>query len=142
MSYPEKQDNSNYQINLKNIDLNTIPAIKAIQEVKIQDFSDGYHSFRELYKFRKLYNALLFNEWAKMELYDVHKSKKHYDGKKCFDGEHFIVVAMLPTGQITNHYRLDSWELFKVPEVLKAKYEYDGHTPEDTVNRMKALLIQ
>ena len=26
--------------------------------------SDGYHTFDELYEFRKVYNAALFNEWA------------------------------------------------------------------------------
>ena len=25
--------------------------------------SDGYHTFDELYEFRKMYNAALFNEW-------------------------------------------------------------------------------
>ena len=29
----------------------------------IEDISDGYHSFKDLYEFRKLYNAALFNEW-------------------------------------------------------------------------------
>ena len=31
----------------------------------IENFSDGYHTFNELYEFRKLYNALLFKEWKK-----------------------------------------------------------------------------
>ena len=26
--------------------------------------SDGYHTFNGLYRFRLLYNAALFNEWA------------------------------------------------------------------------------
>lgn len=30
-----------------------------------ENTSDGYHTFKELYKFRLLYNAALFNEWAK-----------------------------------------------------------------------------
>jgi hypothetical protein len=118
--------------------------------------SDGYHTFNELYEFRKVYNAALFNEWAKQQVrnprwasednqpvtlpkYDVHKSWKHYDGEPCFDGGWFIVVAVLPTGQISNHYEAKDWNLFKIPETEKAKYEFDGHTSQDVINRLKAL---
>ena len=41
------------------------------------EVSDGYHTFNELYEYRLLYNASLFNEFAKQNLYDVHKSKRH-----------------------------------------------------------------
>ena len=41
-----------------------------------ENTSDGYHAFKELYEFRKFYNAALFNEWADLpgNPYDVHKS--------------------------------------------------------------------
>jgi len=124
------------------------------------NYSDGYHSFNELYEFRKLYNAALFNEWAKSHMeqeswkdkgnmllmpsdkakYDVHKSVRHFDGEVIFGGNWFIVVAILPTGQISNHYHMDDWDLFNVPIVDKAKYEFDGHTSEDVANRLKSLL--
>ena len=35
----------------------------------IGDLSDGYHTFNELYEFRKIYNAALFNEWFGFILY-------------------------------------------------------------------------
>ena len=41
--------------------------------VKIEDISDGYHTFKELYEFRMVYNAALFNEWHKQNKYYVHK---------------------------------------------------------------------
>ena len=43
------------------------------------NYSDGYHTFNELYEFRKVYNAALFNEWAKFDIpqYNVHKSIRH-----------------------------------------------------------------
>ena len=47
--------------------------------------SDGYHTFGELYDFRKLYNAVLFNEWAAQGKYKVHKSLRHSDGKRLAD---------------------------------------------------------
>jgi hypothetical protein len=122
--------------------------------------SDGYHTFRELYEFRKIYNAALFNEWAseywKIPItaasdpaksivlkYHVHKSWKHHDGEEPFpDSPHrwFIVVAMLPGGQISNHYKEEEWDLFKVPEVEKALFPFDGHTGADVLVRLKEIL--
>jgi hypothetical protein len=120
------------------------------------DVSDGYHTFNELYEFRKMYNAALFNEWAKQQesvpgefdrngmnplrpKYNVHKSLKHHDGEPCFDGKWFVVVAILPTGQITNHYPIEDWPLFKIPTVEKALYPFDGHTGKDVLTRLKEL---
>lgn len=101
--------------------------------------SDGYHSFEELYEFRKVYNAVLFNEWAEQGKYFVHKSKKHYDGELCFGGEWFIVVALLPFGQISNHYHIKDFGLFKIPETEKCLFEFDGHTSNDVLQRLKSL---
>jgi hypothetical protein len=123
--------------------------------IEVEDIRDGYHSFNELYEFRKLYNAALFNEWGLFEKrvtsdagyhstqkgkYNVHKSWKHHDGELCFGGGWFIVVAVLPTGQISNHYKAEDWDLFKIPETEKALYEFDGHTSQDVVQRLKDLL--
>ena len=104
-----------------------------------ENTSDGYHTFKELYEFRKVYNAALFNEWAKLGNYFVHKSWKHYDGKLCFGGGWFIVVAVLPSGQISNHYEDKDWDLFKIPETPAAMFEFDGHTPQDVLNRLQIL---
>jgi hypothetical protein len=117
--------------------------------------SDGYHTFKELYDFRMMYNAALFNEWAvsltpiysgggfydyvEEPKYNVHKSWKHYDGELCFGGGWFIVSAKLPTGLISNHYEAKYWDLFKIPEVEKALFEFDGHTGADVLNRLKGL---
>ena len=102
--------------------------------------SGGYHTFDELYEFRKVYNAVLFNEWAKQNKHQVHKSWRHHDGELCFGGGWFIVVAVLPTGQISNHYEAKDWELFKIPVVEKAKYEFDGHTSKDVIDRLIDLI--
>lgn len=102
-------------------------------------FSDGYHTFEELYEFRKIYNACLFNEWAEQDKFSVHKSKRHNDGELCFGGGWFIVVAQLPGGQISNHYKMDDWNLFNVPETEKALFEFDGHTGKDVLDRLRAV---
>ena len=111
---------------------------RAREEGKItEDTSDGYHTFKELYEYRKLYNAGMFNLLPKS--FNVHKSKRHSDGKLCFGGDWFIVMATLPTGQISNHYELKDWDLFKCEEREKAD-EWDGHTPEDVARRIKEYL--
>ena len=102
------------------------------------EVSDGYHTFNELYYYRMLYNAAFFNllpkEW-------VHKSKRHHTGEECFGGGWFIVMANLPTGQISNHYELKDWDLFKVPEKEFAD-EWDGHTPQKAADRLRKYLQQ
>ena len=96
---------------------------------KIEDISDGYHSFKELYEFRKIYNAALFNEWAENGKYEVYKSKKHFDGEDCFDGKWFIVVAILPTGQISNHYEMkDCIWFFMFYEIYNILYNNEDYT--------------
>lgn len=122
---------------------------RILNDAKKEKFSDGYHTFSELYQFRKVYNAALFNEWANQSdentlatgnpKYDVHKSWRHNDGELCFGGGWFIVVAVLPIGQISNHYEAKDWDLFRIPETPTAKYAWDGHTSEDVLKRLMAL---
>lgn len=104
--------------------------------------SDGYHTFNELYEFRKAYNAALFNEWAAGGKCSVHKSWRHHDNELCFGGGWFIVVAVVPQGQISNHYEAKDWDLFAVPEVERALFEFDGHTGADVVARLKDYAAQ
>lgn len=117
-----------------------------------ENTSDGYHTFKELYEFRKAYNVALFNEWGSQKERQignqwtplntknhVHKSWKHHDGELCFGGGWFIVVAVLPTGQISNHYKAEDWDLFNIPEVEKALFPFDDHTGEDVIKRLLEL---
>lgn len=128
--------------------------LKSLKEndIDISAVSDTYHTFDELYEFRKVYNAALFNEWAKQKgfddginyyydkpKYNVHKSWKHNDGELCFGGGWFIVVAMLPNGQISNHYEAKDWDLFQILEYPTAIYEFDGHSSRDVLNRINNL---
>lgn len=101
--------------------------------------SDGYHTFNELYDYRRAYNAALFNEWAAQGKYDVHKSLRHSDGELCFGGGWFVVVAELPTGQITNHYKDKYYDEFQFIERERAN-PYDGHTPQEALERLQQLL--
>ena len=100
---------------------------------KESNISDGYHTFDQLYDFRALYNAAFFNSLNGK--YNVHKSRRHSNGELCFGGGWFIVMADLPTGQISNHYEDRYWNLFNIPEKEKVD-EWDGHSDIDVQNRL------
>ena len=80
-----------------------------------------------------MYNAVLFNEWSNLDKYDVHKSIKHYEGDLCFGGGWFIVVIILPTGQISNHYRIEDWDKFDAIDWNFMAHEFHRIT-NDTPN--------
>jgi len=101
--------------------------------------SDGFHTFDELYEFRLLSHAFAVRTWSSAG-YPVVRSWNHHDGGPCLGGGWFIVVAHLPTGQVSNHYRAADWRLFDgVPEVAAAPV-WDGHSSSDVAVRMRALL--
>lgn len=113
-----------------------------------EDTSDGYHTFKELYLYRMLYNAAFFNslktvsgssESGQPYWFDVHKSWNHNDGELCFGGGWFIVMATLPTGQVSNHYEAKWWDIFNIPEYPVAD-KWDGHTPEEAAERLLKFL--
>jgi hypothetical protein len=100
--------------------------------------SDGYHTFAELYEYRMLYNAHAAEGWAQQG--KAVKSWRHSDGEECFGGGWFVVtVDLYPHGQVSNHYPAADWDLFHVPEVATAP-EWDGHTPADAAQRLRAAL--
>jgi hypothetical protein len=119
--------------------INTMKTVKS-QKDRIGEISDGYHTFNELYEYRLLYNAALFNEFQKQNVHNVHKSKRHYAGDECFGGGWFIVMAWLPTGQISNHYEMKYWDLFNIPERDKAD-QWDGHSPEVAKQRLTSFIL-
>lgn len=96
---------------------------------------DEYHTMTELYEYRMLYNALAANAMPDRAV----KSWRHSDGEECFGGGWFVVYLNLPTGQISNHYRAEHWDLFRVPEVDCAP-AWDGHTPPVAAERLRAAL--
>ena len=108
----------------------------------MSEVTDGYHTFDELYYYRILYNAAFFNVLAKaMPTANVHKSTRHSDGELCFGGGWFVVCATLPSGQVTNHYKMEDWDLFKCEERETAE-PWDGHTPQVAAERIKDFCLQ
>lgn len=116
-----------------------IASEEALKSYDVNNFSDGYHTFKELYDYRLAYNAHLFNMWSMHGTHFVVKSRYHSDGEPCFGGGWFIVVAETPLGQISNHYKEEHWDKFYVPEVPLPPI-YDGHTPQQALERLNQLI--
>jgi len=118
----------------------TIPGIIIDQyannkDLKIGDLSDGYHTFNELYHHRALLFATICNIYKNL----AWKSKQHHDPDfPMFEGM-FIVGINTGRGQATYHYDIyPYWDLFDVKELDRAP-EYDGHTPEQAIERIYGL---
>lgn len=95
--------------------------------------SDGYHTFDELYHHR----AVLFSVVVAMFRGRSWKSLHHHDGTM-YDGM-FIVGIDTPAGPATYHYDVEPyWDMFPC-RVLDRAPEWDGHTPDDAIERIGTL---
>lgn len=100
-----------------------------------EDVSDGFHTFGELYDHRRALTVAL----AGFMPTRAWRSKKHHpDDNPMFEGGYFIVGMDLPTGQISYHYKLSHWDDFAGVQELPHAPKYDGHTPQDVVDRLIA----
>lgn len=114
------------------------PLLLDINEKIINDnkgeISDGYHTFNELYHHRAILFAIVCSQFKAL----AWKSKLHDTGDM-YDGM-FIVGIETPMGQATYHYDIDPyWNIFDVKELPNAP-KWDGHTPNDAINRLESLI--
>ena len=111
--------------------------INAICEVagvaEIDDLSDGFHTFRQLYYQR----MMLFAAIVKQNKDKAWKSLRHEDGELCFGGGWFIVGIDTPEGSYTYHNENNYFSLFDCEELERGKH-WDGHTEKD-VTRLLSL---
>lgn len=101
--------------------------------------SDGYHTFGELYEHRiTLWIALCraYSELATYVGYEVWKTRVHSDGS-IWEGW-FILGITAKEKQLTYHLPESKWNECDFELIDKAP-EYDGHTPEDVLERLKNL---
>ena len=94
--------------------------------------SDGYHTFDELYEHRTVLFSVICNSHTDL----AWKSRHHHDGTM-FD-DMFVAGIRTPAGPCTYHCENQYWDLFRVPELERAP-EFDGHTPEDVLQRIQSL---
>ena len=119
--------------------LNIIPDQQESVDVDTTgEISDGYHTFNELYEHRVALFMLLMAQNSELSWC----SKFHSNAEPTYDD--MIIVGMnLPTGQITYHipeHFLKICHYLKIPELFMAP-EWDGHTAQDTVNRLTEWLF-
>lgn len=103
------------------------------EECDMGDVSDGYHTFDELYYHRMVLTAVIVHDHSSI----CWKAKKHADGTM-FDGD-FIVGLETPEGQATYHYGIEYWDMFQCAAFENAP-EWDGHTPQQAIERIASLL--
>lgn len=100
--------------------------------------SDGYHSFGELYEHRiELYVALC-RSLTRNEDGFVWKSKIHSDGS-CYDGWFLLGIGTIDGLQVTYHLPTSKWDDCLFAETLEKAPEWDGHTSNDVLERLKQL---
>jgi len=113
---------------------------------------DGYHTFDELYDHRfTLFIALCRliedriseNQQAMLgrEVEHPHRpwrSKAHHDGS-AWEGWFIIGIGKDTGSQISYHLPLSRWEETSFAETLDRAPEWDGHTSDDVLQRLKNL---
>ena len=97
-------------------------------ESSVDELSDSYHSFNDLYKHRTYLLAI-----AMIHIPYAWKAKVHEDGTM-YDGM-FVTGFPTPTGMISYHCDMEYWNLFKVPSLPKAPH-FDGYTDKDVLGRI------
>src|SRR5438105_4296320 len=107
--------------------------------------SDGYHTFEDLYEHRHiLFIALCkfaktINTETDHLIYPVWCSVLHSDGTK-YDDWFILGIGKDKGKQITYHLPARFWnEVCEFAEVLEKAPEWDGHTPQDVLTRLKSL---
>lgn len=106
---------------------------------------DGYHTFDELYDHRfTLFIALcrvLLEKAVPGEPYlngGIWRSKLHRDGTM-FDGWFVMGIRTDHSHQITYHLPLSRWAETDFAFTYKRAPEWDGHTSDDVIDRLKRL---
>ena len=114
------------------------------KEVITENTSDGYHTFKELYDHRiTLFITLC--RWIEKHSMASHgyvwRSKRHSDGELCFGtGTQFVLGIGKSNGsQITYHIPIERWNETDFAETLETAPEWDGHTSDDVIQRLKNL---
>lgn len=108
--------------------------------------SDGYHTFGELYEHRitlfiaycKILSNLFSPERISGSKNIIWRSKLHSDGSE-FKGWFMLGIYKEKGEQITYHLPISEWENTNFAETLDKAPEWDGHTSEDVLTRLKNL---
>lgn len=100
--------------------------------------SDGYHTFDELYEHRITLFIALCKNLDGYKYANAWRSKLHSDGTS-FDGWFILGINKEKGEQITYHLPISKWEETNFAEDLEKAPEWDGHTSNDVLERLKKL---
>lgn len=104
--------------------------------------SDGYHTYGQLYEHRiTLYIALcriIANSTYKFDQSPIWRSETMSDGSK-WDGWFLLGMCQESGEQITYHLPMSKWGECNFAETLDKAPEWDHHTSEDVLKRLKNL---
>jgi len=106
-------------------------------EVDTNKISDGYHTFGELYEHR----IALFIALCKAYTHSpriVWRSKLHSDGTS-WEGWFILGINVGKGSQITYHLPINNWKNTSFARTYDEAPEFDGHTPEDVIERLLKL---
>lgn len=118
-----------------------------IKDSDTNKISDGYHTFGELYEHRIRLFILVCNTLSRMQEEfiqapntEIWKSRFHSDGKLAYGGGWFVLGIGKKIGhQITYHLPEKYWAECGFAETIDVAPEFDGHTSNDVLNRLKYL---
>lgn len=108
----------------------------ATNDAAVDQLSDGYHTFAELYQHRHALTLALMHAVPNLCWF----SQRHWDGELPFGSrEWFIVGADFPTGSITYHLPIAMLELARQTGAceLATGRPWDGHTADDVIQRLR-----
>lgn len=101
--------------------------------------SDGYHTFDQLYEHRiALFIALCKTLSSFKQPVGIWRSTVHSD-ETSFDGWFILGINFLAGEQITYHLPLSKWEETEFARTVDKAPEYDGHTSDDVLKRLKNI---
>lgn len=114
-----------------------IQEMKSLVGLDTNKISDGYHTFGELYEHRTILYIALCKAAVNFSI-PVWKSKVHSD-ESIWEGWFLLGIHVIPGKQITYHLPISKWEECNFAETLDKAPEFDGHTSNDVLERLKTL---
>lgn len=139
----KRKDTKDIEDNNNSISIQEINEL--LQNIKkegksIKDISDGYHTFDELYEHRHRLYIMLCAVLSSIDNGScVWRSKSHSDGSM-FDDMFIMGINKDKDHQITYHLPMEKWDYTHYAETLEKAPEFDGHTPDDVLERLFKFL--
>lgn len=133
--YISNADNIQSNANHANISKNVFA------EGEKMEVSDGYHTFDELYDHRitlfiALCEVIMAGGFYKNP--KVWRSKLHSDGTS-FEGWFIMGIHEEKGMQISYHLPMNRWDDVAFAQTRDKAPEFDGHTPQEVLKRLKKL---